>query len=251
MTPESPDALESLVGRIADEFTRRHHRGEGPRVEEYADRYPELAGLLREILPTIQALGSARGGAAETPGARETPGGGPAGPPPVQVDGYDVLVELGRGGMGVVYKARHRKLGRVVALKVLRSDDDADLARFRGEALAVARLQHPNVVQIFEVREAGGRPLLALEFVAGGTLAERVRGEPQPPRQAAALVRTLARAVAAAHDRGLVHRDLKPSNVLLAESSSAAGGNEGDPASPHSALPLGAFIPKITDFGLA
>src|SRR5690242_21554177 len=80
MTPDSPDALESLVGRIADEFTRRHRRGEGPRVEEYADRYPGLAGLLRGILPAIQALGSARR-AAETPGSRETPRGGAGGPP--------------------------------------------------------------------------------------------------------------------------------------------------------------------------
>src|SRR5439155_13995360 len=166
MTSGSPDALESLVGQIADEFTRRHHRGEGPRVEEYADRYPELADLLREILPTIQALGPA----AETPRARETPGGGADFPPPLHVDEYEVLGEVGRGGMGVVYKARHRGLGRVVALKVLRSDAAADLARFRGEAQAVARLQHPNIVQIFEVREAGGRPVLALEFVAGGTL---------------------------------------------------------------------------------
>src|SRR5437764_7870405 len=98
MTSEPPDALESLVGQIADEFTRRHHRGEGPRVEEYTDRYPELAALLRDILPAIQALGSARGGiAAETPGVRETPGGGAA-VPPVEVDGYEVLGEVGRGG---------------------------------------------------------------------------------------------------------------------------------------------------------
>src|SRR5205085_3233209 len=175
-----------------------------------------------------------------------TPGGGAA-VPPVQADGYEVLAEVGRGGMGVVYKARHRRLGRIVALKVLRGDAAADLARFRGEAQAVARLQHPNVVQIFEVREAGGRPLLALEFVAGGTLAERVKGEPQPPRQAAVLVRTLARAIAAAHDRGLVHRDLKPSNVLL-----AAGDDTGDATSAVAGnRALDHLIPKITDFGLA
>src|SRR5207248_8984875 len=151
------------------------------------------------------------------------------------------------GGMGVVYKARHRRLGRVVALKVLRGDAAADLARFRGEAQAVARLQHPNVVQIFEVREAGGRPLLALEFVAGGTLAERVKGEPQPPRPAAALVRTLARAIAAAHDRGLVHRDLKPSNILL-----AAGDDPDAPSSiPAGDRALDTLVPKISDFGLA
>src|SRR5438477_11772135 len=102
MATESPDALESLVGQIADEFTRRHHWGEGPRVEEYTDRYPELAGLLREILPTIQALGHARGGVVgETPRAPETPGGGAA-VPPVQADGYEVLAEVGRGGMGGV-----------------------------------------------------------------------------------------------------------------------------------------------------
>src|SRR5436309_13242487 len=128
MATESPDALESLVGQIADEFTRRHHRGEGPRVEEYTDRYPALAALLQEILPTIQALGPAAGGAGETPGTRETPGGGAVLPPPLRVDDYEVLMEIGRGGMAVVYKARHRRLGRIVALKVLRGDAAADLA---------------------------------------------------------------------------------------------------------------------------
>jgi WD40 repeat protein/tRNA A-37 threonylcarbamoyl transferase component Bud32 len=245
MTSESPEALESLVGQIADEFTRRHHRGEGPRVEEYTDRYPALAALLQEILPTIQALGPARG-AGETPGTRETPGGGTAVPPP-SMDDYEILAEIGRGGMAVVYKARHRRLGRVVALKVLRGDAAADLARSRGEAQAVARLQHPNVVQIFEIQEVDGRPVLALEFVSGGTLAQRTKGEPQPPGQAAAIVRTLARAIAAAHDRGLVHRDLKPSNILLAADDDAARPT----GAPADNPPLDHLVPKVSDFGLA
>src|SRR3954465_11180098 len=102
MTSESPEALESLVGPIADGVTRRHHRGEGPRVEEYTDRYPALAALLQDILPTIQALGPVTGGAGETPGTRETPVGGAVLPPPLRVDDYEVLAEIGRGGMAVV-----------------------------------------------------------------------------------------------------------------------------------------------------
>src|SRR4051794_1621949 len=142
LAPESPDAaLESLLGQIADEFTRRHRRGERPTVAEYADRHPELADLLAEILPAIRALSPA-----DTPAGRDTPAGPAAAPLPRLPADYEVLAELGRGGMGVVYQARDRALGRIVALKVLRSPDAADLGRFRSEAQAVARLQHPNVV---------------------------------------------------------------------------------------------------------
>jgi serine/threonine-protein kinase len=148
------------------------------------------------------------------------------------VPGYEILAELGRGGMGVVYKARQVKLDRVVALKMVLSGEHAgraELARFRIEAEAVARLQHPNIVQVFEVGEAGGRPFFSLEFCPGGSLAERLRGTPLPALEAARLVETLARAMDAAHRAGVVHRDLKPANVLL----SADG------------------TPKVTDFGLA
>ena len=149
-----------------------------------------------------------------------------------RIPGYEVLIELGRGGMGVVYKARHVDLARVVALKMILPGvyaGSAEVARFHAEAQAVARLQHPNIVQVHEVGEHEGRPFFSLEFVEGGNLAGRQAGAAQPPREAAALLETLARAVHYAHEQGIVHRDLKPANVLLG----AAG------------------APKIADFGLA
>jgi serine/threonine protein kinase len=134
--------------------------------------------------------------------------------------------------MGVVYQARQLRLQRLVALKMIlgggHAGDDL-LARFRTEAEAVARLNHPNVVQVFEVGEHQGLPWLSLEFCPGGSLEKKLAGTPLPDKEAAALVQTLARAMAAAHQAGIVHRDLKPGNVLL-----AADGT-----------------PKITDFGLA
>jgi serine/threonine protein kinase len=138
--------------------------------------------------------------------------------PPAQVPGYEILEELGRGGMGVVYKARHLKLNRVVALKMILSGGhagEAERGRFLTEAQSIARLQHPNVVQVFEVGECEGRPFFSMEFCAGGSLEKRLAGTPLPPREAAGLVATLARAMQAAHGHGIVHRDLKPANVLL------------------------------------
>jgi WD40 repeat protein/tRNA A-37 threonylcarbamoyl transferase component Bud32 len=151
---------------------------------------------------------------------------------PTSFGDYEVLEELGKGGMGVVYKARQVKLDRVVALKMIRSaglTNTEERARFEVEARAVARLQHPNIVQVFEVGAHQETPFLALEFVAGGNLADQIRGVPWEARRAAELVQRLARAVHHAHENGVVHRDLKPANVLL----SATG------------------EPKVSDFGLA
>jgi hypothetical protein len=146
--------------------------------------------------------------------------------------GYEILEELGRGGMGVVYKAMQLGLKRVVALKMIRAGSLAgsdDLRRFRSEAEAVARLRHPNIIQIHEIGEVGGEPFLSLEYVEGGSLAGKVRAGPVAPRETAGLIETLARAMQHAHDQGVVHRDLKPANVLLTADGS----------------------PRITDFGLA
>jgi tetratricopeptide (TPR) repeat protein/tRNA A-37 threonylcarbamoyl transferase component Bud32 len=149
-----------------------------------------------------------------------------------RVPGYEILGVLGRGGMGVVYKARQVKLNRLVALKMVLAGAHAgplQLARFYTEAEAVARLQHPGIVQIFEVGEHAGLPFFSLEFVEGGSLGRKIKGLPQPPREAADIVAQLAQAMAVAHERGIIHRDLKPANILL-----TADGT-----------------PKITDFGLA
>jgi WD40 repeat protein len=148
------------------------------------------------------------------------------------VPGYEIVRVLGRGGMGIVYEALQVGLKRHVALKMILAGphaDPAELARFQAEAEAVARLLHPNIVQVFEVGAHQRQPYLTLEFVGGGSLADRLRGAPQAPCDAAALVETLARAMHAAHQKGIVHRDLKPANVLL-----TADGT-----------------PKVTDFGLA
>jgi WD40 repeat protein len=180
----------------------------------------EAAGLLET--PLVGPGGGTEG--KETPGeVREES---------ATLPGYDILGELGRGGMGVVYKARQRGLNRLVALKMLPAGahvGPAELARFRREAEAVAQLQHPNIVQIHEVGEHAGRCYFSLEYVSGGSLAQKLTGSPLQARQAAELLEILARAIEAAHRCGIVHRDLKPENVLLT--------TEG--------------LPKVSDFGLA
>jgi serine/threonine protein kinase len=145
--------------------------------------------------------------------------------------GYEMIRQLGRGGMGVVYLARSRSLGRLVAVKTIAHAGDADhlALRFRIEAEAIARLQHPHIVQIFEVGEAGERTFLVLEYLAGDNLKARLQVRPATPTEAARLVEKLARAVHHAHSHGIIHRDLKPSNVLFAD--------DGEP--------------RVADFGLA
>jgi hypothetical protein len=160
------------------------------------------------------------------------PMGDPTIPGASTLPGYELEAKLGEGGMGVVYRALQVRGRRTVALKMIKAGDHASartLARFQTEAEAVARLQHPNIVQVFEISEHAGQPFFTMEFCAGGSLAQRLGQETLQPREAATLVRTLALAMQAAHEAHVLHRDLKPGNVLL-----TADGQ-----------------PKLSDFGLA
>jgi WD40 repeat protein len=230
--PELRTDTDAALDLIATEYVLRRRHEPDLSAADYLCRFPEFGDVLR---------------------ARLEDAAGPA----VSLPGYEILGELGRGGMGVVYKARQTALNRLVALKVVQTPAPAGaagFARFRREAEAAARLHHPNIVQIFEVGEYGGRPYLALEYVAGQTLAQRLAGAPLDARPAAELLETLARAMHHAHQKGVVHRDLKPSNILLARiddrGSTIEDGTE--PCNPRSAiLDRRSSIPKIADFGLA
>jgi hypothetical protein len=196
------------------------------------------------------------------PGANQATGA-PAGPPWPQLPGYKILKEIGRGGMSVVYLARQAGLNRLVALKMILAGVDADPEyrhRLRSEAEAVARLQHPNIVQIYEVGEHEGRPFLSFEYVEGGSLHDRIDKTPQAAKAAARLVETLAQAMHYAHQQGVIHRDLKPANVLLQQEQGRQGDREtrrqgptdsSVSLSPCLPLSLSSFRPKITDFGVA
>lgn len=253
-------APDNALLRLVDDPPR------GSRVEE--KMMGRLKKLPPEIMPTVPMQ-------AVTPvgNSSDTPFPGPA---TVHewptVPGYEIIGELGRGGMGVVYQAQQLGLQRTVALKMILNGIQAgpkDLARFRAEAAVLARLQHPNIVQIYDVGEAAGRPYFVLEFVAGGSLAQHLKGAPQPVRPAAQLVLTVARAVHAAHVNGVIHRDLKPGNILLQKGEGRE--EKGENRHQHSAhgkvtrgfstdyrLPAADYcvltadyVPKITDFGLA
>ena len=202
-------------------------------MAEYQARFPDRTDDLEQVFQEVLQAG--RDDEAPREIDRPLPGECAAAedvPASISVPGYEIEGVLGRGAMGVVYKARNLKLKRTVALKMVVGGGHAgsqELARFRIEAEAAARLHHPNIVQIHEVGAADGHPYCALEFVDGGNLAAKLDGKPMPARGAAKLVETLARAMQMAHSRNVVHRDLKPANILL-----TADGT-----------------PKITDFGLA
>src|SRR5262245_18624551 len=216
-----------------------------------SDAHPSPPDGPAQAVPESMSVPGATVPAPPRPGA----GGACAG---LVVAGYVVEAEVGRGGMGVVYRARQPRLNRTVALKMILSAEHAsedDRRRFLREAEALAGLAHPNVVQVYEAGLHDGRPFFSMEYVEGGGLNAYLAGTPLAAREAAALVEVLARAVHAAHEQGIVHRDLKPANVLLSggrqppERSAPQGADA--PRSAGGRPPLSAFVPKVTDFGLA
>jgi tetratricopeptide (TPR) repeat protein/predicted Ser/Thr protein kinase len=238
-----------ILQLLCGEFLLRQECGETPAIEEYRERFPNHVDALRCHLDHLAQLAAEvlsptpRAGAFTSPEDADVPptrvpfmplslaASGPA-QQVVAVPGYEVLGLLGKGGMGVVYKARQLSLGRVVALKMILHAEHAgaeERRRFQVEAEAVARLQQANIVQVYEVGESQGLPYFSLEYCGGGSLADKLDGTPWEAQPAARLLETVARAVHVAHQAQVVHRDLKPANVLL-----TADGT-----------------PKVTDFGLA
>ncbi len=229
--PSEPDFLLDL---IYNEIVLREEIGESPQLDEYLEKFPQLGEDLQLHFEVHRAIQENL--LLETRRPLDSESGNEIGrfsnsTQPSFTD-YEIVSELGSGGMGVVFKARHRGLKRFVALKMLHPDrlaSSRDMGRFRVEAETIARLQHPNIVQIFEVGQNRGTPFLALELAEQGTLQKKLQLQPYAAKPAAELIETLGRAVEHAHRQQVIHRDLKPANVLF-----TADG-----------------VPKIADFGLA
>ncbi len=230
---------DSVLELIYAEYAALDRLGKNPDPNDYYRRFPHLRERLSLVLKIHAAfkheLGEEEASLSRWPWIDEAstddnPHHAAAGSPK-RIGQYEVLEEVGRGGMGIVFKARQVDLNRIVALKIIRSPlaTREELSRFRQEAVAAAQLEHPNIVTVHEISQHLGFPYLSFEFVSGGNLAERVAERPINANDAASFVQTLARAVAYAHGQGVVHRDLKPANILLTDDRQ----------------------PKIADFGLA
>jgi serine/threonine-protein kinase len=230
--PEQELTRDARLAQVLAEVSDRQRRGEPPDVDDLSRCYPDLADELRQLLAIAQlAEVVARSGQTLTQSASSAVNHQSAALPRVFGD-YELVEELGRGGMGVVYKAWEKSLNRFVAVKlILRGEhaSDIDLARFRGEAQAAAGLTHPNIVPVFKVDACDGQAFFSMKYVEGQTLAERVKQGPLRPRDAVRYLAAVSRAVYHAHTRGILHRDLKPANILIDADDQ----------------------PLVTDFGLA
>jgi eukaryotic-like serine/threonine-protein kinase len=253
--PETVDRDERLAEIIA-RLTDQQRRGLRADVDAAARANPELADELRTLWATAQ-FAAAFTSSPTLPAPPQTTSGNSTADLPNLHGDYEILEELGRGGMGVVYKARQRSLGRMVAIKMMRDarlSSEADRARFHAEAAAAAKLKHPNIVTVHEVGEHDGQPYIVMEYVAGAPLSQRIaENGPLPPREAARLVAEIARAVQHAHEHGILHRDLKPANILISDLGLRISDSKTASASSHVQSEI--RNPKseimVTDFGLA
>ena len=227
------------LARLLDELLNRRARGEQVQIEAFAAEHPEFAAELRQLWQAMWIADCAASATSDdtTPNVQAARKSLPLSDSgssiyPRTFGEYELLGELGHGGMGVVYKARQPLLDRVVALKMLRSGEwasPADLARFAGEAQAAAQLDHPHIVPVYEVGEFAGQAFFTMKYITGTTLSRQLADGPLQPRAAAQLLAPICRAIHFAHQRGVLHRDLKPSNILI--------DREG--------------LPHVADFGLA
>jgi WD40 repeat protein len=230
---------------LLDVYYRRL-RGEVPWPEDYAARFPRLppAWLAAALAPP-----TAPGGETPHPAAQTVRLAPPAGTG-TRVGGYELMEVLGRGGMGVVWKARQLQANRLVALKLVLAGElagDADVRRFQEEAEIAAGLDHPNLVPLYEVGEDQGRHFFSMRLIGGGHLGQHLAHFRERPREVAALLLVVARAVQHAHQHGLLHRDLKPGNILLSRRASSLA----CPPSPPGQAGSLSYEPHVADFGLA
>jgi serine/threonine-protein kinase len=234
MTRATTETADAKLAEVLDQLSSAVQRGEHPDIETAARANPEIATELRELWGAMllaDAIGKSGADGSRTVD-NQSCDTSDSSPPAQSFGDYDLVEEIGRGAMGVVYKAHQRSLNRTVAVKMLLHSDfatRADFTRFRVEAESAARLQHPNVVPVYEVGTHDGRPYFSMKFVEGMTLAQLVAAGPLPPQDAARYLVPVCRAIAHAHRQGILHRDLKPSNVLI--------DREG--------------VPHVSDFGLA
>jgi predicted Ser/Thr protein kinase len=230
--PGSETDRDERLAQLLAELTDAVQRGQAIDLDAICRQHADLAHELRQLWGAVMvadAAGSHSRSEASGPNP-DTPSG--VLELPYRLGGYELLEELGRGGMGVVYRARQLNLDREVAVKmILRGQlaSAADRERFRAEAEAAARLDHPNIVPVYEVGESDGRPFFSMKYIAGRTLSQVLAEHPLPAREAARILAAVSRAIHFAHQKGVLHRDLKPSNILIDAAGEA----------------------HITDFGLA
>ena len=225
------DRRDSRIATIVEDLTARTERGEVVDINDVIREHPDVADDIREIWGTLMV---AKAVAQPTPGsnAGDVSDAYSDVELPCQFGNYELIEQIGRGGMGLVFRARDLRLGRIVAVKMLlrgRFASTEDKVRFKQEALSAARLNHPGIVSVFEVGEHEDRMYFSMPLVAGETLAQRLERGLMPQRRAARLMIEVARAVHYAHEQGVIHRDLKPSNILIDENGK----------------------PHVTDLGLA